>query len=459
MKLDFFNIGENTKKVIIVDEYQKSITKGALNKKIKIITNFFYDYSVIVIIADNCLDFIAGYLAALNKKNTITILLDKSFSLNYIEKVISLYKPNIVLSPLNLNFSKLKIYSFFNLKNYKILNTNFNLRKNLNFSNFLLLSTSGTTESPKFVRLSKKNLEDNTKKIIKYLNIKKNQTTITTMPAGYSYGLSILNSHLKAESKIVLNNNSIIEKSFWEKMKKFKVNSFGGVPEFYEFLRKLNFEKYVNKNMKYLTQAGGKLNERDLEYFGKICKKKKIKFYVMYGQTEASPRISFLEWKFFFKNMNSIGKPLKGYKLKIFDKDKEIKKPNKIGELVLFGKNVSLGYANNFSDLKLGDENKNILRTGDLGFKDKKNFFYITGRLKKIVKIFGKRYDLNIIENFVKERGYKINCHLIDKKLNIQVEDISQADIVAKLISVKFSLNKNLILVSKKKVKTFKSYN
>ena len=113
------------------------------------------------------------------------------------------------------------------------------------------------------------------------------------MPAGYSYGLSILNSHLKAESKIVLNNNSIVEKSFGRKMKKFKVNSFGGVPEFYEFLRKLNFEKYVNKNMKYLTQAGGKLNEKDLEYFGKICKKNKIKFYIMYGQTEASPRISF----------------------------------------------------------------------------------------------------------------------------------------------------------------------
>ncbi len=459
MKLDFFQIGENTKKVIIVDENQKNITKGELDKKIKIVTNFFYEYSVIVIIADNCLDFITGYLAAINKKNTITILLDKSFSLNYIEKVISLYKPNIVYAPLNLSFSKLKILSFFNLKNYKILNTNFNLRKNLNFSNFLLLSTSGTTESPKFVRLSKKNLEDNTTKIIKYLNIKKNHTTITTMPAGYSYGLSILNSHLQAESKIVLNNNSIVEKSFWEKMKKFKVNSFGGVPEFYEFLRKINFEKYVNKNMKYLTQAGGKLNEKDLEYFGKICKKNKIKFYIMYGQTEASPRISFLEWKFFFKKMNSIGKPLKGYKLKIFNKDKEIKNPNKIGELVLFGKNVSLGYANNFSDLKLGDENKNILRTGDLGFKDKKNFFYITGRLKKIVKIFGKRYDLNIIENFVKEKGYKINCHLIDKKLNIQVENVSQADIITKLISVKFLLNKNLILVSKKKVKTFKSYN
>ena len=157
--------------------------------------------------------------------------------------------------------------------------------------------------------------------------------------------------------------------------------------------------------------------------------------------------------------MNSIGKPLKGYKLKIFNRGKEIKRPNKNGELVLFGKNVCLGYANNFSDLKRGDENKNILRTGDLGFKDKNNFFYITGRLKKIVKIFGKRYDLNIIESFVKEKGYKINCHLIDKKLNIQVEDVYQADTIIDLISAKFSLNKNLILISKNKTKTFKSYN
>ena len=113
MKLDFYQIGGNKKKVIIVDENQKNISKGEFDKKIKTISNFFYDYSVIVIIADNCSDFIAGYLAALNRKNTITILLDKSFSLNYIEKVISLYKPNIVFSPLNLSFSKLKILSFF----------------------------------------------------------------------------------------------------------------------------------------------------------------------------------------------------------------------------------------------------------------------------------------------------------------------------------------------------------
>ena len=107
----------------------------------------------------------------------------------------------------------------------------------MNYINFLLLSTSGTTHSPKFVRLSKKNIEDNTKKIIKCLKIKKDHTTITTMPAGYSYGLSIINTHLKCGAKIVLNKNSILEKQFWNKIKNFKVNSFGGVPEFYDFLK------------------------------------------------------------------------------------------------------------------------------------------------------------------------------------------------------------------------------
>ena len=94
------------------------------------------------------------------------------------------------------------------------------------------------------------------------------------MPAGYSYGLSIINTHLKCGAKIVLNKNSIFEKQFWNKMKNFKVNSFGGVPEFYDFLKKIDFNKYISKSLKYLTQAGGKLDEKNLRYFGEICKKK-----------------------------------------------------------------------------------------------------------------------------------------------------------------------------------------
>ena len=137
-----------------------------------------------------------------------------------------------------------------NLLNYVIYKTNFDFHKNINFKNFLLISTSGTTQNPKFVRLSKGNIKDNLQKIIKSLKIKKNHTTITTMPLAYSYGLSILNSHLVTGGAIVLNNRSIIDKIFWQNLKKYKVNSFGGVPEFYQYLKRINFEKLLTKSIK-----------------------------------------------------------------------------------------------------------------------------------------------------------------------------------------------------------------
>ena len=130
-----------------------------------------------------------------------------------------------------------------------------------------MLSTSGTTQNPKFVRLSDLNLTNNTNEIIKYLNINSNHTTITTMPMGYSYGLSIINTHLFSGAKIIINNETIFDKNLWNKIYKFKVNSFGGVPQFYEILKKIKFEKIKLPHLKYLTQAGGKLDKESLKIF------------------------------------------------------------------------------------------------------------------------------------------------------------------------------------------------
>ena len=101
-----------------------------------------------------------------------------------------------------------------------------------------------------------------------------------------------------------MNNNTVIEKTFWRKIKDYKIDSFGGVPEFFEILKKINFEKFYLNSIKYITQAGGRLDENLLKYFGKICKTKSIKFYVMYGQTEAGPRMSVLNWRMFYKKLN-----------------------------------------------------------------------------------------------------------------------------------------------------------
>ena len=147
----------------------------------------------------------------------------------------------------------------------------------------------------------------------------------------------------------------------------------------FELLQKLNFDKLPLKQLKYMTSAGGKLNE-DLQLkLINYLKNKKTLFYIMYGQTEASPRMSYLEPKFFEKKIGSIGKPLPGGRFILKDTFKNIQ--NKIiGEIVYKGKNVSLGYASSFKDLKKGDKNFNILKTGDLASKDKEGFYYIEGR-------------------------------------------------------------------------------
>jgi len=303
------------------------------------------------------------------------------------------------------------------------------------------------------------NLRDNIKKIVDYLKInKKNNTTITTMPLGYSYGLSILHTHLYAGAKIILNNKSIFEKDFWNLIKKNKVNSLNGVPEFYEYLKKINFEKRIEKSIKYLTQAGGKINEETLSYFGKICKKNNIKFIVMYGQTEASPRMTYLKWRDFFTKFKSIGKPLNGYKIELVDaKRRVIKKKMKTGEIVFYGKNVSLGYSNSKKDLKKGDENKGKIFTGDIAFKDENGFFFIVGRNNRTIKLFGKRFNLDDIERYFQNKNLTVKCKFENSKIVLFVSPNFEKNIEVSSLSNFLNINKNFIVV-KQKIKSFKDY-
>ena len=176
----------------------------------------------------------------------------------------------------------------------------------------LLVSTSGSTGSSKQVRISHENIKENTKSIVKYLNISEKDTCITTLPMSYVYGLSLINTHIYSGGTLVLNDRSVIEKKFWISLQKNKVNNFAGVPYIYQMLDKINFYKNDLKHIKYLTQAGGKLDTKlNKKILANFCNKKKD-FYVMYGATEATARMSFLPPKFSNKKIGSIGIPIPG---------------------------------------------------------------------------------------------------------------------------------------------------
>ena len=143
----------------------------------------------------------------------------------------------------------------------------------------------------------------------------------------YSYGLSIINSHLESGSTIVLNKQPAFSKLFWKKIKNYNITSFGTVPTVYDYLRRIKFENFIPSSLKYLTVAGGKVSDGTLNYLLNVCRIKKIKFFVMYGQTEASPRMSYYELNKYPKKIGSIGKPIKGTSFKIHK-----------NELIFYGK-------------------------------------------------------------------------------------------------------------------------
>ena len=452
----FNNIFKFANKIAIEDDnYGKYSYKEIFELSNQLKSNI-EERNICLLICDNNLESIIGYLAFMNSNKIVTLLLDKSFNINFIYKIINTYKPNYIFAPKEIDFKSFIVKKKF--KKYNLYTSTSKTKNKIEFINYLLLPTSGTTQSPKFVRLTKQNLVINSLRIIEELKIKKDHTVITTMPMGYSYGLSILNTHLLCGARIILNNYTLFEKFFWNKIKEKKITSFGGVPNFFEYLKKIKFENQDLSSIKYITQAGGKLDLNTANYLQKVCELNKIKFFKMYGQTEASPRISILQWKNFKKKGESVGKPLRGQDVILVDKNRnKIKKNNTIGEIYLKGANVCLGYANSIKDLSKKDINKKKLFTGDLAFKDNDGFIYIVGRNKRIIKFFGIRIDMDDIENFL--RNNKINCKCVmeDNKIKLLIDNLKSLSKSKSILSRYLRINKNYISVELNKFKSLKT--
>ena len=392
--------------------------------------------SVIFLFIDNYKESILFYYELIKSEN-VPIILSPDLDDKSISVLLSKYKPNYILSLRKINFIKNKFLHIKNFNKYFLYEEKI---KNLHYPHkdlCLLMSTSGSTGSPKLVKLSYENINHNSNSICKFLKIKNNDTTITTLQPNYTYGLSIINTHINMNAKIILNRNSFFEKNFWEKCKKFKVNSFGAVSFMYEILKKLRFEKMDLPHIKYLTHAGGKLNNLIHNDILQMCEKNKIKFISMYGQTEATSRISFLPWKFSKKKISSIGKAIPGGEI-FFMKNKYK------GEICYKGKNIMIGYANNYKDLKTKEVIK-TLYTGDFGWKDKDGFFYIEGRKDRYIKNFGHRINLDEIDNYLHECGYKTATIYKDNKFLIFYENNYDFNEIKKELLNKFNINQKNI--------------
>ncbi len=270
----------------------------------------------------------------------------------------------------------------------------------------LLMNTSGSTGGGQLVRLSYRNIEANTASIRQILPIQSDDTAITTLPLHYSFGLSLLNTHLNAGAAVVLSSDSIMSKPFWQTMKHQRVTSLYGVPFVYDMLVRLRLERLDLSHIRYLAHAGGALSATTFAALVDWSESQQRPVFTMYGQTEATARIAWVKPPLRAELFGAIGQAIPGGSLVLKDEaGNTVTKPGQVGELFYQGENVMLGYAKNMTDLHASVvSSNNWLATGDMARCDEQGNYFITGRKKRMVKITGHRISLDDTERKLKER-------------------------------------------------------
>lgn len=376
----FFNILQYGEQCAVITE-QRMLTYAELQALADQYGFRSDNKELVLLLCDNEIEIVAAYVAALQAKQAV-MLLNASTNLELLNHIVMTYQPKWIVALNELTFDGYR-------QRGNVLEREQHSGAAIHSELAVLLSTSGTTGSHKFVRLSYANIQSNAEAIAQYLEIDASERGILNLPLSYSYGLSILNSHFHAGAAVLLTGESVVAKTFWNFVREQQATSLPGVPFTYQMLERVGFFKMELPYLRTLTQAGGRLEERLVRLLGEYAKEQRKRFFVMYGQTEAAPRISYIPSDRVLDKPGSIGIPIPGGRLEL---------ASDTGELIYYGSNVMLGYAESLADLAKGDECGGVLYTGDTATVDEEGFFTITGRMKRFIKLFGLRINLDEVE-------------------------------------------------------------
>ncbi|MBJ6749866.1 AMP-binding protein [Geomonas anaerohicana] len=359
------------------------------------------DKLLVALVADNSPACIACYLAALRCGHAV-LLLNAGGDASLREGLLRRYLPEVMLLP---RWTALpKFYKSVSvLGGFVCCFLEHSAPGPIHPDLAVLLTSSGTTGNPKLIRLSHGNLQSNAASIASYLGIDAAETAVTSLPISYSYGLSVVNSHLLRGGNLVCTDESVVSGRFWQLFRECGCTSFAGVPHSYLMLERLRLDRMSLPTLRTLTQAGGRLAKDKVEHFSQLAARIGCRFFVMYGQTEATARICYVPWERLAEKAGSVGIAIPGGSIRIVGEGGHSLEPRCEGEVVYEGPNVMMGYAENRDDLAIGDQLCGVLQTGDIGYLDDDGFLYITGRLNRFVKVFGHRVNLDDVERMLED--------------------------------------------------------
>lgn len=427
-------------KVAAVDDSERSITYGE-------ICDFSVEFgkqlpqrSLIFLLSENCIGSLLGYTASLSNK-IVPLIISSATEKGLYDRLYDIYQPEYLWLPKRMAGFFEPIFEAWDYVLVKTDNSSALMYAELS----LLLPTSGSTGSPKLVRHSYRNIEANADNVRRMFELDGSEKAMAILPMHYTMGLSVIASHLLAGSTLLLSGRSLLDRGFWSMLK--EATSFTGVPYSYEILLKMRFTRMDLPNLKVITQGGGKLTEEMFKTLAQYAKDKDKKFIATYGQSECTARMAYLPAELALEKTCSIGRAEPGGQLSIVDdQGVETFDGEAQGEMVYRGENVTLGYSTCREDLEKGDENNGVMHTGDLAKRDTDGCYFIIGRLKRFLKIFGLRIGLDEVERMIKEE-YKTDCYCkgTDEKLIVLVTDYNLPEHLPAFIEEKTHLfHKNI---------------
>ncbi|MBA4011945.1 MAG: AMP-dependent synthetase [Phenylobacterium sp.] len=310
----------------------------------------------------------------------------------------------------------------------------------------VLLSTSGSTGAAKLVRLDRGSIEANAAAIGTYLGLGPDERAITTLPIHYSYGLSVVNSHLAAGGAILLTGRSVVDESFWDFFTAEGATSLAGVPYTYELFERIGLRRRELPSLRTMTQAGGRLPPETAQVYAEWARGADVRFFVMYGQTEATARMAYVPPELLLENSSCIGVAIPGGAFHLIDEAGGVVSGAGVqGELVYRGANVMSGYALVEADLAKGRE-LSELRTGDLASRDAQGLYRIVGRKNRFSKLFGLRISFDEVEAHLRREGVSAIVTGDDELLAVGVVS-TEPRVVAEGLAEAFSLPASVIEV------------
>lgn len=380
----------------LIDDTQETwLTYGELRSKIKTVASKLTlpERGIVLCCIPRSIEGVVAYLAAVHAGHSIILVSPDTSDLS---ELIESYQPNIIITnqqnPAH-DYTN-ESWELSDLSLYKTDGT----YPPINEDMFLLLLTSGSTGSSKGVRLSYKNIASNTSAIIKSIELTSSSTALGHLPLSYSFGLSVLHTHLAVGGRIILSEKSIMSGDLWKLAAAHEATLFAGVPYQYEMLMRLGLERIKVPTMHCFLQAGGKMPlPMTNRVFDEIKKASNGELHIMYGQTEAAPRMTSFPLHNHPEKIGSAGKALEGSFITI-----------EHDELVYHGPNVMMGYATMRDDFINDNEMGGVLRTGDLATMDEDGYVTITGRAGRFAKLYGQRIALDDLEKIASHHGFAV---------------------------------------------------